>query len=445
MSSGDRRYWVPAFAGTTGGLRPATVISTLGQPPIVIPAKAGTHPCATQAIGSVRSRGLRALLRVSLALVFTSSVAIAKPYIPTDDTVVLERLPERTEPSLRELKRMRATLAVNPRDLDAATAVAQRAIEASRANGDPRFLGQAQAALAPWWNSKDPPPRALLLRATIRQSQHDFDGALADLDRLIASDPRAAQARLVRATVRTVVGRYAEAQSDCRALAPLAPPLIVAGCLAGPTSLSGDAAAAYDVLTSALARPGGDAGAVEWALTLAGEIAARSGRAADAERHFRQALLLDPRDAYLRAAYADFLLDAGRARDALRVTGDDLRNDTLLLRAVLAERLLDDHRAAYSAHRAEMEARFDAARLRGDSLHRREEARFRLWVDGDNRGALALARDNWKVQREPADLRILVDAARAANDAEAMHIATEWMAQTRMQDVALVTAMGAPR
>jgi hypothetical protein len=31
-------------------------------------------------------------------------------------------------------------------------------------------------------------------------------------------------------------------------------------------------------------------------------------------------------------------------------------------------------------------------------------------------GALALARDNWNVQREPADLRILQDAARAAGE-----------------------------
>jgi len=50
---------------------------------------------------------------------------------------------------------------------------------------------------------------------------------------------------------------------------------------------------------------------------------------------------------------------------------------------------------------------------RGDVVHRREEARYRLALAGDPGGALALARDNWAVQREPADLRVLADAARA--------------------------------
>jgi hypothetical protein len=67
----------------------------------------------------------------------------------------------------------------------------------------------------------------------------------------------------------------------------------------------------------------------------------------------------------------------------------------------------------YAVHRTELGERFDAARRRGDVVHRREEARYRLALAGDAAGALALARDNWAVQREPADLRILADAARA--------------------------------
>jgi len=346
-------------------------------------------------------------------LALCAGAAAGRPYLPADDAVVLERLPEKGDPALRDLKRMRAVLAATPRSLEVAATVARHAIDASRATGDPRFLGQAQASLSPWWSLPEAPPVVVLLRATIRQSQHDFDGALADLDMLLRADPRAAQPRLTRATVLTVLGRYAEARADCRQLAGVAAPLVVAGCLAAPVSLSGEADRAYADLLRALERPGTDAGTVEWALTLAAEIAARRGDPAAAERHFRAALALDASDAYLKGAFADFLLDRGRAREALALVSDDGKNDALLLRRVLAERQLPDLREAFVAHRAEMAERFDAARRRGDSLHRREEARFRLDVEGDAQGALALARDNWKVQREPADLRILVDAAKA--------------------------------
>ena len=393
----------------------------------------------------IAAMGSRAFGVVIVVLTVYAGSTSATPYVPADDAVVLERLPERGDPGLRELKKMRAVLAATPRNLDVAASVARRAIAASRATGDPRFLGQAQAALSPWWASPEAPPVVVLLRATIRQSQHDFDGALGDLDRLLLANPRAAQARLTRATVLTVVGRFAEAQSDCGQLASVAPPLVVAGCLAPPTSLSGEAERAYTGLLQALERPGTDPGTIEWALTLAAEIAQRRGDGVAAERHFATALALDPSDAYLKGAYADFLLDSNRPRDVLALVGGDIKNDALLLRLLLAEQRLPDQRDAFVAHRAEMAARFDAARRRGDSMHRREEARFRLAVEGDSRGALTLARDNWNVQREPADLRILVDAARAANDAPTLRLATDWIAKTRLEDKAVVAAVAGSR
>jgi len=289
------------------------------------------------------------------------------------------------------------------------------------------------------------PPVVVLLRATIRQSQHDFDRALADLDPLLIAHPRAAQARLTRATVLTVVGRFAEAQADCRQLAAVVQPLVVAGCMASPASLSGEAERAYTDLLHALERPGTDPGTIEWALTLAAEIAQRRGDAVAAERHFAAALSIDPSDAYLKGAYADFLLDSNRPRDVLPLLAGDIKNDALLLRLLLAEQRLPDQHDAFVAHRIEVAARFEAARRRGDSLHRREEARFRLAVESDGPGALALARDNWKVQREPADLRILVDAARAMDDAPALRLATDWIAKTRLEDKAVVAALTGTR
>jgi hypothetical protein len=173
--------------------------------------------------------------------------------------VVLEHLPEKNDLALAQLKRMRVTLMTNPRNLNLAISVVRRALEAGRRLGDPRFFGQAQAALAPWWSGEDVPPTALLLRATLKQSQHDFEGSLADLDRLLAAEPALAQARLTRATVLSVRGRYADARHDCEQLKGYVAPIVVIGCDATPASLTGNAAGAYGALVQVLARVGVDA------------------------------------------------------------------------------------------------------------------------------------------------------------------------------------------
>jgi predicted Zn-dependent protease len=377
----------------------------------------------------------------------TAAPAFAKPYLPADDTIVLERLPEKTDPSLRDVKRLRVALDRNPSDLNLASRLARRAIEAARETGDPRFLGQAQAALTPWWTDPDPPASALLLRATLKQSTHDFNGALADLERLLARNPNDGQALLTRATVLTVQGRYSEARADCARVAKLTVPLVAIACDAGPASVSGEAEAAYRALTAALATPAlarNSADLAEWASTLAAEIAQRRGDVGAAETHFRAALALDPRDPYLLGAYADFLLERDRPAEVVPLLKDYPRNDSLLLRLALAEARLPDAREAFEAHRAELKDRFDAARQRGDSLHRREEARYTLELAGDSASALKLAQDNWKVQRESADLRILVATARAANDAAALSEATDWAHKNHLEDATLTALLATP-
>jgi predicted Zn-dependent protease len=383
---------------------------------------------------------------LALALL-AAAPAFAKPYLPADDSIVLERLPEKTDPSLRDVKRLRVALDRTPSDLSLASRLARRAIEAARETGDPRFLGQAQAALTPWWTDPDPPAAALLLRATLKQSTHDFNGALGDLERLLARNPNDGQALLTRATVLTVQGRYGEARADCARVARLTIPLVAIACDAAPASVSGEAEPAYRALTSALATPAlarNSADLAEWALTLAGEIAQRRGDSIAAEAHFRAALALDPRDPYLLGTYADFLLEGDRPAEVVPLLKDYPRNDSLLLRLALAEARLPDARAAFDAHRGELKDRFDAARRRGDSLHRREEARYTLELAGDNAAALKLAQDNWKVQRESADLRILVATAKAANDTAALREATDWARRNHLEDATLAALLATP-
>ena len=377
----------------------------------------------------------RGVALVTALLAFAPALAAA-PYVPADDAAVLETLPEQSDPALSALKRLQRASRAAPNDLDLATRFARNAIQAARSTGDPRYLGQASSALAPWWSAQDAPAPALLLRATIRQSLHDFDGALRDLDRLLERTPGDGQARLTRASVRTAIGRYHDALKDCDALEGQALPIVVAACRADTASRAGRAKEAYAIVVRTLDSGRGDAVVRAWATTTAAEIAQRLGDVEAARTHFRQALALDPASPYTLGAYADFLLDAGQPREAATLLEGRTRNDSLLLRYVLALRELPA-REAFETHRVELAARMEAARLRGDGVHLREEARYALVIERNPAAALKLAHANWNAQREPADLRLLAESARAAGNAAALRVVADWVEATKLEDVRL--------
>ncbi len=148
--------------------------------------------------------------------------------------------------------------------------------------------------------------------------------------------------------------------------------------------------------------------------TMLAEIAHRLGNAA-AESHFGALLELDPGGLvpHRRRLATGCSIRAEPPMSHLRVI-KHTRVDPLVLRLGIAQRALRRPETAMTI--ATLQARFDASRARGEAVHRREEARFQLHVNRDS--AAALARANWAVQRGPADLRILAEAAAACGDAE---------------------------
>lgn len=365
----------------------------------------------------------------------------AAPYIPSSGSQVLERLPGGLDPARRELQGLRSALAAKPGDLTLATTLAQRYIEQSRRDGDPRYLGYAQAALAPWWSQPQPPSSVLVLRATLRQSTHQFGAALTDLDTVLQRDSGNTQAWLTRATVQLVTGDFAGARASCMRLYSRAPELVVQACLSSVGSVSGQAAASYERLQQTYAKRADASPALRaWVATLLGEMAERLGRADAAEAHYREALALDPADSYLLGAYADFLLGRGRAPEVITLLKDKTQADALLLRYAIALKTAKAAGAAQAT--AELAARFDAAMRRSDNVHQREQARFELALRGDPAAAVRLAKLNWAVQKEPADLRILAQAAAASKDAEAGALVRDWLKTSRIEDASLATAGG---
>jgi hypothetical protein len=172
-----------------------------------------------------------------------------------------------------------------------------------------------------------------------------------------------------------------------------------------------------------------------WVLTRLAETEERRGEVAAAERAYRDALALGLPDVYLLAAYADFLLDNGRAAEVMPLLMPHARADVLLLRLAIAAKATQDARRETLAR--ELQARFDAARARGDTSHRKEESRFALAVQGQADRALALARANYEQQRELADARILLEAALAARQRSAAQPVLLWMQDTGIESPVL--------
>lgn len=360
-------------------------------------------------------------------LAAVATVATAAPYVPRDDAVVLERLPVRaSDPVAADLRRLRAEVAAAPSDPAPATRLARRYFDLAMAHGDPRYVGYADAALRPWHASAGEHPEVLVVRALLRQYRHDFDGALQDLAAAAERDPQDPEPRAWRAAIYMVRADYPAARRECAVLHELSDELHAIGCTAYVDATTGKTRSAYERLSAALARHArASTGLRLWVHTRLAEMAWRLGEARAAERHFREALGLDLTDNFLLAAYADFLLEQGRAADVVPLLKDWARSDTLLLRLALAERTLQLPSA--EQHVRALAERFADAARRGERLHLQEEARFLLDLKGDARAALAAAAENWKAQREPRDAGILLEAALAVRDPRAARAALDWI------------------
>ena len=377
-------------------------------------------------------------MRVALLLfssVFASLVApcaaLAAPHRPASDDEIVETLPAGARQSDRATRALRAATARDPANLDLALRLATLDVARARRDADPRPLGRAQATLAPWWNAADAPVPVLVLRATIEQSGHAFEAAAADLERALAREPGNAQARLTLASVRQVTGDLDGAIESCRQLVDVASTALAHTCEASVDAISGNAALAYDSLERAKATFARDTSLLVWATTLQAESAERLGRIGDAERLYLASRALDPADVYTIAAYADFLLDAGRSAEVIATIARDTPVDILLLRRVQAARRSGAADAA--AESDELAQRFEALRTRGDRVHLREEARYTLDVLGRPAEALALALENWRVQKEPLDARIVLEAALTAERPDAAREIVAWIDRTHLE------------
>ena len=365
---------------------------------------------------------------------FCALGARAAPIVPASDSEVIEVLPA-VSGSRAEARRLRKQLAQQPQDPVLALAAAKRYLDQAHELGDPRFAGMAMSAIAGWTDEATMPDGILLMRANLQQYLHEFDASARSLQRLLArpsAQPRS-QAWLTLATVRRVQGRYADSDAACRQVAQAGAALHANACLAENVALRGDADGARATFTQLLATPALAAATQAWLTTSLAELEQRAGRASAADAAFRAALKLEP-DAYATLAYADFLIEQKRPREALAVLKNQVRSDAVVLRLAIAA--TQAKLASAAADVAEMRERILLANERPDAklFHGREQAMFALFVEGRPEQALELARGNVAQQREPLDLLVLAQAARASGQAAALQEAQRLMKEVGLRD-----------
>jgi Flp pilus assembly protein TadD len=361
-------------------------------------------------------------------LLFLSAAAAAAPHVPHADQTILERIP--AAGAMRELTPLREAIARNPRDLGRALLLARGYLAISRRTSDPRFVSYALSTLAPWSRRADAPASVLVLEATALQSLHRFEEALVRLERALALEPRNAQAWLTKAALLQVRGEFASARIACRGLAANADLRVTLACLASVDSMTGRLQPSYEALRRIA--DGGEFDELSgWIEGQLGDMATRLGDFAAAEARLHAALSREPGDPYLLASYADLLLLQNRPAEAASLLREHAAHDVLLLRLAIAGRRSGAEEASLWTQM--FDARRRAART-DDNPHLREHARFMLDVLARPHEALELARRNWAVQREPADVALYLRAARAARSERDERAVVEWMQETGYED-----------
>ena len=391
----------------------------------------------------VRSKvGLTRCL-VGFSLFCTVTVGWPAPRTPTDVGEVLERLAVKAgDPDASRLKQYQQAVSRTPKDAQAVAALARLYFDLAMAHGDPRYVGYADALISAYPGQLS--AELLFIRGLLRQYRHGFEEAKGDLRAALAAQPDFSEAQGWLAAIALVQADYAGAGQACTALGAAGSLTLQAGCLGLTLAYTGQLAQGYQALEKGLARAS-DPGNRLWLLTRLGEVAAWQGRASLAESHYKSALRLGLTDAYLLAAWSDFLLDQQRPKEVVALLAGKEASDPLLLRLALAHQQTGSPKAP--ALIKMLDERFAATRLRGDTTHRAEEARYALQLRRDTSAALALAQANYEVQREPRDARILLEAALAAGQrapaqkVEAWSKASGFQGAPLSQQLALLAAL----
>ncbi len=357
---------------------------------------------------------MRLLLFALICLSLMSSAHAQRPpaVIPQSANTVVEVLP-RGYPALTRA----AAGQPNSSPLDEPA----RLLRAAARTGDARLAARADAVLSR-------SSRAAVsieqrkLEAFSAQHRHDFAVSRQLLDGVIVDAPRDADARLARAQLHLVEGRLGDARRDCASLAVL-DAASASICIAALAARKGEYPKASALLERFIASGSREPDVLRFALVMRAEIATRAGES-NADAWYQRALVIDPQDVRTLAAYARHLNGSAQPLRTLALLEGGPDADGLQLQRALAARAAgrtDARRLAEAQAR-----RYALARSVGMEPELRDEAELLLTLRGDAPGALALALENFELQRDHEDVDLLLRAASAAKRPDALAGLEAW-------------------
>jgi len=353
-----------------------------------------------------------------LALLLASaSILEAEPFRPQDDSVVVERLPK----SLLALQTLRSPLElseIKPTDFRKTISLARDYLQIAQRTSDAAFVRYAQKLLERVQTQTN--AEALFLGAVISQHQHEFDYALTQLAAATRLAPGYEKAELLKASILTTQGRYAEATAIFAAHLKLTSSLGGLTLLLNLTSLSGSLVRSEEALEHSI---GTSASITEQAFAwcVLAEMSLRRGDPIKAEERFTRSLELEPGNSYALAAYCDLLLAMNRQREVLDRIESTTTNEALLTRRSLA------------ANPPTNQLKQFAQQLSANG-HLRELALLQLAVLHEPEPALENALANWTKQKEPIDALLVLKAALAAGNLKVTEPVAEWIERNGLED-----------
>jgi len=369
-----------------------------------------------------------------MAILFIAKYVDAKPYVPESSDEIVYVFSSSKE--MQSINDLRNALQVNSDDYQTLNKIIDLYLKLGREKSDPKYFGYAEALLSPYLINSNLPEQTIIHWADILQHRHDFDQALEILNNLAEKKSDYAQVYLMRAIIHISRGEYGLALNNCKSLITRATHLVTISCVAQVKSLTGELQRSFELLKRTLhLSKDSDLEERVWAITLLGDMAVRSGKYGVAEKYYQQGLKLKNHDYYILTNYADLLLKQHRNDLVVSLLSEYAFVDKLLLR--LAQAGIKSGDSLSEKYVAQLESGYRLNELRGEKVHLRDQAIFYFKVKNNIEKALSLARRNWRVQKEPADIKLLLNLLiKSGNKLETNNVA-EWVSGQFLEDVEL--------
>jgi tetratricopeptide (TPR) repeat protein len=384
----------------------------------------------------MKSKAKAILLAAMLVAASTALIVNVKAVVPTGPSVDPKGLPISDGTVLLKLA---PRVLTQTSSATQAAEQARLAIRLARESADPRFLGQAQTLLQPWWSQQNAPIELAILQAIIQQARHQFIDSKKTLEIVLKRDPNQAQAWLTLASLEKLTGSFANAQTSCAQLERLQLQLYSGACRFEIFSLIGkfqEARTGFSALLAQSSARDQNLADRAWLHSLAAENEERAGRGPEAQLQYQKSLRLQS-DLYTQIAYSDWLIRNDQLDLALSLLATMPASDAVLLRQAFAYKRKGSNDWKFVA--SEFESRMKAADQRGDSqvAHSRERGLFALWILEDYPQAETFASMNLAEQREGIDWYLSLSAAqRSGNTAVLMRVQRQ-LQENGMQDARL--------